>query len=530
VSKFSGSTHTTKPATRPTSPLKVGSTQVTTHEGGTGFAKDDKTALYSLAVTNMVGEPTFYESANDRDDRFRTLVRHVAAEDPRWIAGFVPFLRNECNMRSASIVVAAEAVKSILDCRAAGAEIDASVRQIVASACSRPDEPAEFLGYWLNRFGKKIPMGVKRGIADAANTHYNERSALKYDGGSRGVRMGDVIELTHPKPVASWQSALFGHLLDRRHNHVTEVSEELSLMRAAYALDALPEGERRGVLRERGAEALAEAGYTWERLGGWIPGGMDSEAWEAIIPNMGYMALLRNLRNFEQAKVEKAVLRTVADKLSDPEEVAKSRQFPYRFFSAWKASGSTYFGGTLETALDESVKNIPKFSGKTLVAIDTSGSMQSALSARSQVECYEVAALFAASVASRSNADVIVYGTTWEWLKPEVSVLRTIDNVKRGIGRVGHGTNTWPSVMDAYRKNGPYDRIMVFTDMQDHPSSIGVKELPDTSIYVWDLRGHATANIGNKPGRHLFAGFSDTAFKMIGLIEAGESAAWPWME
>src|SRR5690606_37015387 len=111
-----------------------------------------------------------------------------------------------------------------------------------------------------------------------------------------------------------------------------------------------------------------------------------AEAWEAIIPSMGYMALLRNLRNFEKAGVSAQVLRQVADRIADPEQVAKSRQFPYRFYSAYKATGSLTFAPALEAALEASVANIPTFDGRTLVAIDTSGSMSNPASGRSTVQ------------------------------------------------------------------------------------------------------------------------------------------------
>jgi hypothetical protein len=41
------------------------------------------------------------------------------------------------------------------------------------------------------------------------------------------------------------------------------------------------------VLRARGPRALADAGVSWERLSGWLLGGMDAEAWESVIPSMG---------------------------------------------------------------------------------------------------------------------------------------------------------------------------------------------------------------------------------------------------
>lgn len=560
MSKFSGSNATTKPAVRTfgVAPTKTKSSGrvVRTHEGGVAYEKGDKTALFTLAVTNMVGEPTFYESGKDRDDRFRTLVRTVTRKDPAWIANFIPFLRDTANMRSASVVVAVEAAKVIGEMRAEGIDVDVSARTLINAACSRADEPAEVLGYWLANYGRKIPMGIKRGIADAANKNYNEKSALKYDGGDRGVRMGDVIELVHPKPEAAWQSELYKHLLDRRHGHVESIPEALTVITANEALKRIPEGERRAFLRERGNEGLAAAGFTWEMLSGWLPGGMDAEAWGAIIPSMGYMALLRNLRNFEEAKVDREVLKGVRARLADPDEVARSRQFPYRFWSAHKNSGGgVFFTSAVEDALDLSCKNIPALPGRTAVLIDTSGSMQDTISGRSDIMRYEAAALFAAAMAIKGNdVEVFAFGTNWEKVDVQLSVLKTIDKVRSRIGKVGYGTNTWPSALAIIAQHGPFDRLIVFGDQQDAPPSsrltqanrwhhggreegnignIGiVGTLPaNMSIYSWDLAGYANTNINtNVPGRYLLGGFTDAAFKMIPLLEAGRNAAWPWDE
>ena len=541
MSKFSA-----KSASKPRGRGPTGTTgRALTHEGGVGYVKDNKTALYTLAVTDLVNEPTFYESGSDRAARLTQLVADVASEDPQWLAGFIPFLRNTANMRSASIVVAAEFAKALMDLRAANEDVmDLSVRQVIASACSRADEPAEMLGYWMSAHGRRIPKGVKRGIADAAVKLYNEYGAIKYDGGTRGIRPADVIELTHPSPQSAWQSALFKHLLDRRHgNFVSFSSEERDLLpkvASMYEIDATPEDGRRALLAD--PTRLSEAGYTWERLSGWVPGGMDAKAWEAIIPSMGYMALLRNLRNFEQAGVSKSMLKQVAAQLADPERVAKSRQFPYRFWSAFKANeGSVMFGRELEEALEASVSNIPELPGTTLVAMDTSGSMQSPVSGNSTTQCYEIAALFAHCVGKRSDAHIIQYADRWATAKPAASVLKSVQGVQQSIGSVGYGTATWPSVMSAWQKHGPFDRIIVFTDMQDHPAQASphdhyrsrhrTPDLPDVPVYVWDLRGYKGSNVNlNQPGRYLFSGFSDAAFRLIPLIEHGLNADWPWLQ
>ena len=93
------------------SPVKTGK-QATgrTFNGAPGFAREAKSELFLLAVTNMVGENTYYEKADVRDQRFEDLVRQVAIEDPDWLVRMIPWLRNEANMRSASLVMAAEMV------------------------------------------------------------------------------------------------------------------------------------------------------------------------------------------------------------------------------------------------------------------------------------------------------------------------------------------------------------------------------------------------------------------------------------
>src|SRR5436190_7636570 len=109
------------------------------------------------------------------------------------------------------------------------------------------------LGYWLATQGRNVPMPIKRGVADAARRLYTERAALRYDGLGRQIRMADVLELTHPTPRDTAQSALFKYLLDRRH-HDDAVADPSALptLATAAALDATPVGERRELLRERG--------------------------------------------------------------------------------------------------------------------------------------------------------------------------------------------------------------------------------------------------------------------------------------
>lgn len=68
--------------------------RVPTYEDGVGYGPDPKSELFLLAVSNLVSEKTFYESASDRDDRFEQLVAKVTVEDPDWVRRMIPWLRS----------------------------------------------------------------------------------------------------------------------------------------------------------------------------------------------------------------------------------------------------------------------------------------------------------------------------------------------------------------------------------------------------------------------------------------------------
>jgi hypothetical protein len=496
-----------------------------TYEGAPGWLRDPRGELFLLAVTNMVGEDTFYEAAGDRDDRFRTLVRRLAVEDLEWVARLVVWLRTGANMRSASLVAAAESVKGRLDAGAAGQN-----RQLVASVLQRADEPGELLAYWVSRYGRSFPQPVKRGVADAVGRLYTERAVGKYDTDSAAYRFGDVLELTHAAPTAPWQGDLFAHAIDRRHGRGSP-STRLPMLSARERLLAVPLADRRGVLDGSlgdPAEVLAAAGMSWESLAGWLQGPLDARAWESVIGSMGYMALLRNLRNFDEAGVSDQVAASVAARLADPAEVARSRQLPLRFLSAYRAAPSLRWAWPLEQALGHSLAGVPSLPGRTLVLVDRSGSMFAPLSRRSQLNRADAAALFGLSVAVRAeHADLVEFGGTSHpvTLPKASSVLPAVAKF-RNLG----STLTAAAVAAHFRA---HDRVVILTDEQAWAGRGGenpTAKVPDSvPVYTWNLAGyrvgHGPAGEGN---RHTFGGLSDAAFAAIPLLEAGRDGRWPF--
>ena len=553
MSRFN--TRTARPAVA--SPVTTTGQTTRTYEGGTGHLRDVRSELFLLAVSNMVGTDTFYENGGDRDDRYTQLVRQLAVEDPAWCVDFLRWLRGDGNMRTASLVGAAEFVKGRLDAAAAGdLAPDARAenangggwnRQAIDAVLQRADEPGEMLGYWTSKYGRRLPKPVKRGIADAVQRLYSDKSLLKYDTASKGYRFGDVLNLVHaaPDPDKPWQGDLFQYALDRRHNpDGAEPPASNRTLTARQELMALPVEQRRAVVTAPdGAERLAAAGMTWEALAGWLQGPMDAEAWEAVLPSMGYMARLRNLRNFDEAGVSDEVAEQVAAQLADPEQVARSRQLPMRFYSAYRAAPSLRWGHALEKALTASLANIPQLGGRTLVLVDTSSSMEDSFAKDGTLMRWDAAALFGIALGQRcAQADVVSFSSTRRYwgdqpgaktkafpLQRGESLLRAVGRWKDGGWFLGGGTDTALALRQEFKG---HDRVVIVTDEQAGANLTEVdRSIPQTTpMYTWNLAGYQA---GHAPSggrnRHAFGGLTDHAFRMIPLLESGRDGAWPWV-
>jgi len=502
-----------------------------THEGGAGYVRDEKSELFLLDVSNMVGEDTFYEGKSERDERFRKLVRTVAVFDPTWIVNFVEWLRIKANMRSASVVAGLEAAKALVEAKIVAVDERGlgAARVVAGIGLQRADEPGEALAYWLGHYGKVIPKPIKRGIADAASRLYTQYSLLKYDTSSHDFRFGRVLDLTHPTASSFEQNAVFRFALDRMHGHETSgsVMDLLEMVR----LNAAVRRDIRSMIdfshQSEVTQRIKEAGLTWEDVLSLVGSTIDKKLlWEALIPTMPYMATLRNLRNFDEAGVSDEVAETVAKRLADPANVASSRQFPFRFWNAYNAASNLRWAYSLEKAINASLANVPPLPGRSLILVDLSGSMYGVkLTEKSSLDNAQAAKIFGAALALRAeSADLYGYSNTEIRVDvPKNGSLLPI--VKNGYVDQGGGTNTWGTVTTTYAK---HDRIIIVTDEQTYgrlPSSYVPDDVP---IYVWNLVGYRVGSQPKNPNRFVFGGLSDQAFSMISLLEAGRNAAWPW--
>jgi hypothetical protein len=539
MSRFN--TRTTRPAV--SSSVTTTGEHAATFEGATGHLRDPKSELFLLAVSNFVGTDTFYEKAGARDDRYTQLIRKLAIDDPDWTASLLKWLRGEAHMRTAALAGAAEFTAERLLHEAPGYS-----RQVIDSVLQRADEPGEMLGYWTSKYGRTLPKPVKRGVADAVQRLYTERALLKYDTATKGYRFGDVLNLVHASPARSraWQGDLFKHALDRRKNRDEDIPDSLAALHARDSLMKMPVDRRRAALGDPNVTDLfREAGMTWETLAGWLQGPMDKQAWEAIIPSMGLMALCRNLRNFDEAGVSDEAAEQVARKIADPEQVAKSRMLPFRFWAAYKHAPSLRWGHGLERALNASLANVPRLSGRTLILVDRSPSMfpgyAFSTANTSDITLAEQAAVFGAALAVRAEQPTLVeFGMRSNTVAVPrgASILKLVEK----FGSID-GTDIPSAVKQHF---AGHDRIVIVTDEQTRPGWLpsncwrGYGGMPETQIddlvpknvpvYMWNMAGYKPgATPSGTQGRHTFGGLTDQAFGLIPLLEAGRDAKWPWM-
>lgn len=523
------------------SPLKTVSSVPTarTHEGGLAYVSDEKSELFRLGANLFAGEDTYYESGKDRNTRFSTLVKSVAVSDFDWLAGFLGWLRSDGNIRTASVMGAVDAVNARLAAGLAGGN-----RGLITSVIQRPDELREVLAYQTSTYGRAIPKPVKRGVSDAAARILDEYAYLKWDGGAGAWRMSDVIEMIHAHPESPEQAELYRLIVNERHGNDYSFDESLlPMIQANRELRRTAAADPTLLLNPK---FLRAAGFTWEDALSLAGSKIDKgQLWSALIMggSVGHMAAIRNLRNMQEAGISKEATDRVIHIIADEDRVAKGRQFPFRYWTAYREAKGSQWMHPLEVALNYSTQNIPELAGETLVLIDTSGSMSATMSGKSKVRMDEAAALYGAAVAVKNAGRVSLHmfadRTMPIPVKKGDSVLRVVDYVNSKNGVVGYGTETVAAVRSLW--NG-HKRVFIFSDGQSFPDHSGNRYYAgrsgatidsvvpkDVQVYAWNLAGYKHVDVpSGESTRHQLGGLTDGMFHLPKLIEAGHAGKWPW--
>ena len=448
--------------------------------GAPAYSMDAKSKLVTQVLCSFFDEERFY--GKNTEDMTQTIKR-VIADEPQFVSNLAVFARRVFNMRSVSHVLTA-----YLAHETSGKPY---VRRTVEGVTLRGDDLTEIMAFYLATFGKPIPNSLRRAIADKLVT-FDEYTLAKYKGDNKSVKMRDLICLCRPRPQTSKQEDLFKRCLENR----------------------------------------LETPLTWEAE--LSANGNNAETWKKLIDSgkVGYMALLRNLRNI--IKANPSNIQTVYDITQDPERVRKSKQLPFRFYSAYKAvtdiAGSKVFD-VLENALESSVDNMPKLPGTTVIAVDVSGSMSFPVSEKSEVKCYEIAMLLGL-LANRICDNSIFYTFNGNINKEMVSSKCSIIE-KVSATNCNGGTNMSLPFQKMINDKIKADRIIVLSDNMNNGGLWGnsptqhyadeYRKITGNNIWVHgvDLQGYGTQQFyGAKT--NIIAGWSEKVLDFILLAEQGE--------
>lgn len=491
----------------------AGSTKTKNYEGADAFKLNPQMELYSLVCTSTL-EPKFYVPDTQATlDRLRDLVEK---NDPLFVAKLAIYAREQMYLRSIPLVLAVEMAK-------AGFKKDGVVEKTVQRVIQRADELAEILGYYqlankrqgTKKLGK-LSKQIQRGVAEAFGK-FDEYQFGKYNCDA-DVTLRDAMFLCHPKPKSAEQKELFKKIAEQTLE--VPYTWEVELSKLGQQEFETPD-ERRAAFRAK-----------WEEL-------IESK-------KLGYMALLRNLRNILMADVADKRLGMALSYLSNPDAVRKSKQLPFRFLSAYRelenarllSSGMVM--DALEDAMKVSVENIQGFSYDTsmLIACDVSGSMKTPISPRSSVRQYDIGLVLGMMLRNKCKKVITgIFGTDWKPVQlPSDPILANTRNLDRLSNQVGRSTNGWKIIQRLIDDKQNIDKVMIFTDRQlwnstQHDAHINEKWSqykkfsPESKLYIFDLSGYGTSSLSiHRDDVHLIAGWSDKIFNVLAAIERGESA------
>ena len=510
--------------------------------GNLQFVKTPLQALYETAVSALFGKSTMLKTSDQLVKELRQHVRTaVEAGELDFVANLAVHARTEMNIRTIPIVLVVEFAKALSDARQpyldqikairkltsegvgtnkTNAELKRierlqrladghnypHMRQLVADVIQRADQITDMYAYALEVFGdkKKVPMAIKRGVGDAFNK-FQEYHFAKYNRDG-AVKFRDVLRIVHPEASSVEQGAIFEKIMK---------------------------------------ESL-EVPYTWETelsRNGQLPVGerkTNTQLWSELVSSgkVGYMALLRNLRNIQQAGLPAEVLREhVTSVISDPKRVARSKQLPFDFVEAYNIVKDldSKMATAVSKAIDLSVANMPVLGRKVWLIVDFSGSMghdpmegYGGYSTSQQSAISTATLLAAALIKANGDADnlaVTLFGSSAKTLKSIDSNNSVLAIKKELLGqRTGGiaGSTNFRAALDQKSSLGfEPDTIIVLTDGEVNGFPYGtLKTIAGKNVVklAVNLSVATTTPMSQNDGWYSVAGWSPAMFKWIPAI------------
>lgn len=398
----------------------------------------------------LLWEDSFYENGVSIAERMKGLVPLCASER---VATLAVKAREEGRLRHAPLLLLRE-----LACH----PDRPGIAETVARVIQRADEPAEFPALYWGEKRQPLSRQVKLGLAKALQK-FDAYQLAKYDRPGM-VKLRDVLFMVHAKPKDEEQAAAWKQFVE----------------------GTLPSPDTWEVALSSGADKKE----TFTRL---------------LRENrLGYLALLRNLRNMAESGVDEQL---VTDALL--QGAVRSKALPFRFVAAAKAA--PVFEPILDRAMQMTLATLEPLSGKTAVVVDVSGSMDAALSRKSDLTRLDAAAALAVLlVGIAQRVRVFSFSNTLVEV-PAHNGLALRDAI---TASQPHGGTYLGQALAALP--GSYDRLVVITDEQ----SVDNIPAPRGRGYMINV-GSYKNGIGYGQWTHI-DGFSESVVRYTQAAEEAE--------
>ena len=492
----------------------------TTHQGGDGYQLKPELELMSL-LANGIGN-TFYEKESEQEKRLFDLINKVCKADKLLVAKMLVYTRAVLGQRSVTHAAAVALLPNISGIEwAKDLFTKRDRKENFGGLIYRIDDMLEIAAYYMEKNpGKRLPNSVTKGfksVLESADTY----ELAKYQGKTRGVSLVDIVNLVHPRPakdmVKVFKNLINGDL--KQFNTVEDKNTKSGQIVAQKVAE--------GILTvDEAATELAKA---------------KEKNYKELVEEktIGYLALLRNLRNILTNSKDKELLNATVKQLTNADAIKKSLVFPHQIDLAlevlmgeFKNSEAFVMFKALNDAYELAIPNLSELgmTGRTAIVYDGSGSMTTAIqlaTGRGQTRAIDKAALIAATLAKGIGADVYSFSDYCKEVayNPNDSV----NTIKQTLLKnAASGGTQFRTIFPALKSR--YDRIFIISDEQgadqigstlsDYKKNFKV----DPNIYCINLCSYGTTMFKeNKKVAQLF-GYSAEIYELVKKVEVDINA------
>lgn len=495
---------------------KAAVTDAVNNAGGSAYNRESYHLLAQIAATNCFNG-TYYSSA---DDLLKTAKEAALKlkDDPEFLAKVALYSRSKAHMKDmpAFLCVLLSDISKPLFRQVFRAVVDngkmlRNVIQMARSGAVTSKKVNVSSGAW------------RHAIQEWFNTRNNYQLFKAYIGNDPSMR--DILRMAHPKPNSPEKNALFGYFMGNE----VEVSKLPDFVQQyeAYKKD----------------KTLPVPKVDFRMLSSLE---LSDEAWTEIARNAPWTMTRMNLNTFARHNVFKdsKVVKLVADRLSDKEQIEKAKVFPYQLFVAWREVSNTEgmpheVKEALHDAMELAIDNVPVLPGKGLVCVDQSGSMGSPITGyravSSSVSCADVAGLIASAVV-RKNRNSEVYTFSNSAVKVDINPRDSVITNTKKLNSAGGGTNISAPMHHFNQKSMKADWVLYVSDNESWLDNRGYgygtslasewetfkKRNPKAKLICCDLTPNRTTQIKEQPNVLQVGGWSDSCFDvMSSFLEHG---------